>query len=41
MLQEEAFRVAVMCLLLNGILNKVASCYSAQLVSKAEPYPSV
>lgn len=36
MLQEEAFRVAVMCLHLNGILNKVVSCYNAHLVSKAD-----
>lgn len=40
MLHEEAFRVAVMCLHLNGILNKVVSCYNAHLVSKADS-PSI
>lgn len=29
-----------MCLHLNGILNKVVSCYNAHLVSKADP-PSI
>lgn len=41
MLQEEALRVAVMCLLLNGILNKVVSCYNAHLAGQADLHPSV
>lgn len=41
MLEEKAFRVAIMCLHFNGILNKVVSCYNAHLVSKTNQSPSI
>ena len=38
---EKAFRVAIKCLHLNGILNKVVSCYNAHVVSKIHQSPSI